>query len=119
MKILLRYSLLLLALVFIHSCSKDENNTVDCTNINPIYNNEIAPIFNANCATSGCHGPIFPASGIDLSNYFGARSASLNGKVLKSVKHESGAKAMPQNAAKLADSNIRLIECWIRNGAPE
>lgn len=108
-----------IVMTIISSCSKDDNNTVDCTGVTPSYTNDIAPIFNANCATSGCHSALFPASGINLSAYTAAKSASLNGKVLQSIKHESSVAAMPQGTSKLSADNIRLIECWIKNGAPE
>jgi hypothetical protein len=103
----------------ISSCSKDDHNAVDCAGVTPGYTNDIAPILNANCATSGCHSALFPASGINLSAYTPAKSASINGKLLQSIKHESGVAAMPQGASKLPEASIRLIECWIKNGAPE
>lgn len=101
------------------SCSKSEDDQADCTGIAPTYTNDIAPIYNTSCATSGCHSAVFPASGINLSNYTSSKAASQNSKLLKSIKHQSGASAMPQGAAKLSDANIRLIECWIKNGSPE
>ncbi|MBK9151306.1 MAG: hypothetical protein IPM26_10040 [Saprospiraceae bacterium] len=114
---------LVLPLIFIlfilTSCSKNESSTVDCSGVNPTYTADIAAIMNSSCALSGCHSAIFPASGVNLSNYSNTKAASQNSKFLKSIKHESGAKPMPQGSAKLSDASIRLIECWIKNGAPE
>lgn len=102
------------------SCGKDDNNTSDCTGVTPTYTADIAAIYNASCATTGCHAGSFPAEGIDLSSYTSAKSQSLNNDdVLKSIKHSSGVKAMPQGAPKLSDDKIKLIECWIKNGAPQ
>jgi hypothetical protein len=101
------------------SCSKDEETTADCSGITPTYNNDIAPIMNLSCATSGCHTAIFPADGLDLSTYSKVKSASLNGKVLQSIKHLSGVDAMPKGAAKLSTDKITKVECWIQAGAPE
>ncbi len=117
-----KYSILFLAIsiISIVSCGKDDEVTKeDCSGSTPTYNSDIASIFNASCATSGCHRGQFPADGLDLSSYATAKSASLNGKVLQSMKHESGVKAMPQNGAKLPASDIKKVECWIQNGAPE
>lgn len=105
-------------LVFL-SCSKDEDTKADCSGTSPTYTSDIAPIINLSCAISGCHTAIFPADGLDLSTYSKVKSASLNGKVLQSIKHLSGVKAMPQDAAKLSVDKITKVECWIQAGAPE
>ena len=55
----------------------------------------------------------------NLSNYVKVKSASINGKVLQSIKHLSGVEAMPQGAAKLSVDKITKVECWIQAGAPE
>jgi len=119
MQFLKLYLLLAIGMVFIIGCSKDDSQTVDCTGVTPTYTNDISKIFNASCATTGCHSAVFPASGINLSTYATSKSASVNGKVLQSVKHSSGVSQMPQGSAKLPDASIKLIECWIKNGAPE
>lgn len=116
-----KYSIvfLLFALVSVVSCGKDDETKVDCTGITPTYNNGVKAILDASCATAGCHSAQNQADGINLSNYTTAKSASLNGKVLQSIKHESGVDAMPQGAAKLSNDKINIVECWIQNGAPE
>lgn len=101
------------------SCSKDEVTNVDCNGTNITYMGDIAPIINVSCAISGCHSANFPADGLDLSSYSKVKSASLNGKVLQSIKHLSGVKSMPQDAAKLSNDKITKVECWIQAGAPE
>ena len=101
------------------SCSKDEETKADCSGVSPTYTSDIAPIINLSCAISGCHTAIFPADGLDLSTYSKVKSASINGKVLQSIKHLSGVKAMPQDAAKLSVDKITKVECWIQAGAPE
>ncbi|MBC7885209.1 MAG: hypothetical protein H7X99_07025 [Saprospiraceae bacterium] len=100
------------------SCGKDDSSNV-CDGISPTYTNDVAPIFNGTCTSVGCHSGEFPADGMDLSNYVNAKSASLNLNVLKAIKHESGVVAMPQSLPKLSDDKIKVIECWIENGAPE
>lgn len=101
------------------SCSKDDTPSSTCTGATPTYTADIADILNASCAYAGCHGGSFPADGLDLSTYSKAKNASLNGKVLASIKQQGGAKAMPIGAPKLSDALISKIDCWIQNGAPE
>lgn len=89
-----KYSIVFLAIAFISivSCGKDDDDTLDCSGISPTYNADIKTIFNASCATVGCYIGPFPANNMDLSTYIGAKSASLNGKVLQSIKHKAGSK---------------------------
>jgi cytochrome c553 len=98
------------------SCDKYQKG-YDCTGNIPTYNNDIKPIYDANCATSGCHSSQYHSSGIDLSNYSGA-SAANNDAILGSVEHGSGYSAMPKNAAKLSDTQIKKIYCWMQNNKP-
>lgn len=109
----------LFSFLLLCSCSKDESIVVDCTGISPTYKNDIAAIFNASCATPACHDANTKAEGINLSTYASAKSATQNTKLLKSIKHDSGAKAMPQGSAKLSDVIINKIACWIQNSYPE
>ncbi|MBK9737399.1 MAG: cytochrome c [Saprospiraceae bacterium] len=111
--------ILFLSFIILCSCSKDETNVVDCTGMTPTYKNDIASIFNASCATAGCHDAVTKAEGINLSTYASSKSASQNTKVLKSIKHDSGANAMPQGSAKLSDAIINKVACWIQNGYQE
>jgi hypothetical protein len=115
-----KYSFFVVICLLILSCTKeDTTTTTDCTGTIPTYSSDIAAIFNASCATAGCHSGSFPADGLDLSSFATAKNASLNGKVLASMKHSSGTVAMPLGGTKLADAVISKVECWINNGAPE
>jgi len=111
-------SLLSLALTVIafESCDKYQKG-YDCTGNIPTYNNDIKAIYDLNCAISGCHNAQYHASGIDLSTYSGAASANSDA-ILGSVEHSSGYSAMPKNASKLTDSQIKKIYCWMQNNKP-
>ena len=89
----------------------------DCTGNIPTYNYDIKPIYDANCATAGCHSSPYHSSGIDLSTYSGAASAN-NDAILGSVEHDAGYSAMPKNAGKLTDTQIKKIYCWMQNNKP-
>ena len=98
------------------SCDKYQKG-YDCTGQTPTYNNDIKAIDDANCATSGCHNSQYHSSGIDLSTYSGAIAAN-NDAILGSVEHSSGYSAMPKNAGKLTDTQIKKIYCWMQNNKP-
>ena len=98
------------------SCDKYQKG-YDCTGNIPTYNYDIKPIYDANCATAGCHSSPYHSSGIDLSTYSGAASAN-NDAILGSVEHDVGYSAMPKNAGKLTDTQIKKIYCWMQNNKP-
>jgi mono/diheme cytochrome c family protein len=82
------------------------------------YNGQIAAIFSANCYS--CHaGSASSGAGIKLDNYNIAQAYAISGILLKSVKHQSGASAMPKNASKLDACTISKIEAWVNRGAPQ
>jgi mono/diheme cytochrome c family protein len=98
------------------SCDKYKKG-YDCTGNIPTYNNDIKAIYDANCATSGCHNSQYHSSGIDLSTYSGAASAN-NDDIMGSIEHNSGFSAMPKNGSKLTDTQIKKIYCWMQNNKP-
>lgn len=106
-----------LALAF--GCKKDTTSTVDCTGVTPTYTNDIKPIMDKYCATSGCHNATSKADGRDYSTYTATKSGSGSSAFLGSIKQQSGYDKMPQGGSKLSDANIKLIECWISNGTPQ
>lgn len=82
---------------------------------NPTYTANVKPIIDASCGTK-CHSAVKKAHDIDLSNYASVKDACMNHKLLPSIKHESGVKAMPRMAPKLSDASIAIIEKWINQG---
>lgn len=101
------------------SCSKDDEQVEDCTTLQVTYNKDVAPIFNQNCASSGCHGAPQAAAGYALDDYINSRLAAMSGRLLGSIKHQSGFSAMPKGASKLSNEDIQIINCWIDTGMPE
>ena len=107
------------------ACNKTSSNpdyaaTAVCTGSTPTYTNNISNILNTSCATSGCHNDATRKAGISLQGYSNASSQfKNNSKNLASINHGSGVDPMPQGAPKLADSNIKKLECWVKNGTPQ
>jgi hypothetical protein len=65
---------------------------------------------NSNASSSG--------SGIKLQNYSDVMIQVDNGKLMGSVKHASGYKAMPQTGGSIPQCEIDQLQKWIDNGSP-
>lgn len=88
------------------------SNTCDTSNVK--YSVQIVNTLNANC--NGCHTGASASGGIMLDNYNNVRAVAANGKLLGSVSHAPGYRAMPDLAPKLPECRIAEIRTWIMNG---
>jgi hypothetical protein len=84
-----------------------------CDSVNVTYGSSVVPILKSYCTS--CHSG---NNSTVLNTYAGVLVSVNNGKLLGSVKHESGYRAMPDGGGKLSDCDIRIISIWIDNGAP-
>ena len=55
---------------------------------------------------------------LKLEDYADIKNYADNGKLLGSIKHESGYSPMPKNGVKINDCKISQIENWINSGTP-
>ena len=82
------------------------------------YSFTIKPVLQSNCYT--CHSNA-NASGfganIRLEDYNDVKAVSDDGRLLGSIRHESGYSPMPKGGSKLSDCTILQIEIWIENGS--
>lgn len=102
----------------IQACTKDTTTTsYSCTGVTPTYTNDIKAIYDASCASSGCHGAN-GAAGIQLNTYTNCKMAN-DARILGCIEHAAGYNAMPQGSAKLSDTQIQKVYCWIQNGKPQ
>ena len=92
-----------------NSCS----NTCDTTNVT--FSATVFPLLQANCV--GCHSGSAPGGNIRLENYANVLAVAQNGKLLGSVNHSAGYKAMPFGGNKLPACNIDQIRIWVDGGA--
>jgi hypothetical protein len=115
MKTLILFSLLVGSFYFFESCTKDKTPVPvvsDCADTIS-YINQIVPILNNNCNSSGCHGNGSAAGGFDLTSH---ANVSLSADmILKAIRHET-ASPMPLGASKLNDTLIKQFSCWIAQG---
>ena len=99
-------------LLVIIACAKDKAIKADCVD-EISFAADVKPIIDVNCSTSGCHDASL-AGGYNLSTYSGVETNA--DRILSVINHDAGFIAMPQGADKLADSVIKKVECWIKQG---
>ena len=100
----------------IFSCSKDDTEICDTTNMT--YNGEIASLLNSSCAVSGCHVDGNEANAwFSLEGYDNAKATADYGRLVGSIRQDSAYSPMPNGGAKLADCSIDKIEAWVDAGA--
>jgi hypothetical protein len=90
------------------------------------YSGEIQPIFDNNCAESGCHIP-GPAYGLSLNNYAELMQGGLSGPVVIAGDPDTSIMVrrlegdiipqMPYQRPALSPSDIQKIRDWIEQGA--
>ncbi|MEZ4944029.1 MAG: c-type cytochrome domain-containing protein [Cyclobacteriaceae bacterium] len=78
------------------------------------YQATIAPLLQGYCV--GCHTVSSLGGNINLSNYAGVKASIDNGRLMGSIKHESGFSPMPKGS-KLSDCQITQISKWVSEGA--
>lgn len=113
MKKLAVFIIFLICITIINCCKKNEYKNIDCSKINASYANDIKPIIDANCVSSGCHDPA-SANG-NYTTYEGVVARVNNGTLEKRVLIN---KDMPKSSP-LSIEDRKKIKCWINNGAPK
>jgi len=114
------FSLLVFLPVFFGAC-KHETKFDQLDGVS--YSASIAPIINANCAYSGCHGDVNTKSFNGLS-YQGLMSSGIvrgkpdKSRLYKSLVSLNSEEMMPTPAyGPLSDKQIQMIYVWIGQGA--
>jgi uncharacterized membrane protein len=87
---------------------------INC-NASNSYTSNIKGLVDMHCAKS-CHSASKHMYGIDLSSYELLKEEAIKPRFMAAIKHQMLATPMPLKAAKLSDSTIQVIECWIENG---
>jgi hypothetical protein len=110
--------------LIISSCTEETTSPEDETTSGPCddlgtltYEANTKALIDISCATPYCHGG--SAGGISMNTYAEVAAIASQDRFLKAIKHEAGAKAMPNNQPKLSEGEIIIFECWINNGMAE
>ena len=100
-----------------NSCTKDKTSLSAASCPDTIsYSNQIKPMIDLNCSTSGCHDAT-NSGGYNLTTY--SNIAANANTILSVIKQEPGYSPMPLGGAQLADSLIQQFECWVIQGKLE
>ena len=106
-------SIIIMSIVFITSCSKNDTAafTVDCSSVtSKTFAANVNPLIQSSCNQASCHDVASTNGPGPLTNYtqvFNARTA---------IRGQIAAGLMPQNTT-LTTAQKNSIICWIDNGA--
>ncbi|TAL70891.1 MAG: hypothetical protein EPN82_00900 [Bacteroidetes bacterium] len=95
-------------------CSDTPIGGCDTTTVT--YSKTIVPVLELNCL--GCHTSVQPQGNVTLEGYSNVKKYIDNGKFLGAIQHKKGYVPMPDNNMRLSDCNLRQLEIWVQNGAP-
>jgi hypothetical protein len=96
--------------------NSDYTNAANCTGVTPTYTKDIKSIFDAQCASSGCHAAINPAHALNLSTFETSKRDFDAHAFLCSINQDAGCDKMPIGRSKLSADDIKKITCWAKNG---
>ncbi len=97
--------------------NNNNNNGVVC------FETQILPLFQTNCAKSGCHDANTQADGLRFDNYYGIMEEIVpgnpaEGDIMEAIREDDADKIMPRPpAAPLSQDQIALLTLWILQGA--
>lgn len=104
--------------VLITSCQYDNEEElypdVECDTVNVSYAEDIEPIIDNSCATSGCHVDGGTGNG-SFKNYTRVKAKVDNGSMRQRVVVTQD---MPPDPESLTACQINKIDAWIDAGAP-
>lgn len=83
-----------------------------CDSTKYTYSADISKILASNCLS--CHN----SGTVLLNSHSNVQTLALNGRLLGAIKHLPGYQPMPNSTSFLSDCEIKKIQKWINDGAP-
>lgn len=83
-----------------------------CDSTKFTYSADISKIISTNCIS--CHN----SGTVLLNSHSNVQTYALNGRLMGALKHLSGFQPMPNSTNFLSDCELKKIQKWIDNGAP-
>ena len=116
--------LLIVSVAIIAGCYYDSEEklypvvSTSCNLTNVTYSVTVKTILQASCLSCHSNSAVNggDGGGIKLENYADVLTVVQNGKLMGSIKHESGFIPMPNGGGKLNDCEISQLQKWIDNG---
>jgi len=108
-----------IVLITFIACTKTKTEVpvdtgITCTDTVFFQNEILGEIMNVSCNTVGCHDAGTGSAGYTIENY--SQVAANANLFLSVIRYDAGVLPMPQGSAKLADSLIQKLDCWIQQG---
>lgn len=88
-----------------------------CDTENVTWESKIRAILQQNCVM--CHGPVVSYRGVRHDTYESEMIVVNDGRLRGVVNHLPGYSKMPKDRGKLPECELKLINIWLDNGAPE
>ena len=88
-----------------------------CDTSDVTWESKIRVIMQQNCVM--CHGPVVAYRGVRHDTYESEMIVVKDGRLRGVVNHLPGYSKMPKNKEKLPECELKLINIWLDNGAPE
>ena len=88
-----------------------------CDTENVTWESKIRAIMQQNCVK--CHGPVVAYKGVRHDTYEAEMIVVNDGRLRGVVNHLPGYSKMPKDRGKLPECELKLINIWLDNGAPE
>lgn len=116
-RVLFLMTITVMVSIFLDSCYYDNGDELGraCDTTTVKYSDEIRSMIDLNCIE--CHGAGGTANP-KLDSYDEVLIQAENGAFLGVIKHDPGFSPMPQNRPQLDPCQIRQVEIWIDDGAP-
>lgn len=92
--------------------SKNNYCSSVCDTTKFTYSADISKIMSSNCMS--CHN----SGTVLLNSHSNVQTLALNGRLMGALKHLSGYQPMPNSTSFLSDCELKKIQKWIDNGAP-
>ncbi|HMQ60134.1 MAG TPA: hypothetical protein PKE06_05655 [Flavilitoribacter sp.] len=103
--------------LWIEQGAANNSGNAGCNTDSVTYNKTVVGIFQGWCYA--CHSGNNPVGVIRLETYSQVKPYVDNGQILGTIRHDSGFLAMPDGGGKIPSCDIKQIEKWISNGAPD
>lgn len=113
----------IVCIVVVIPLSCENNNELDlygvqkCDTTNITWNSKIAALLAKNCGS--CHNVDSPPNGVRHDSYAAEMIVVNDGRLRGVVNHLDGYVQMPKDRPKLPDCELKQINIWLDNGAPE
>jgi hypothetical protein len=91
-------------------------NSAACDTVGIRYSGTVSSILQQNCLS--CHSAASAQGNVVLDTYNDVKGYAQSGALAGVINHNSGYSPMPKGGNKLNACDIRKIELWIANGAP-